>query len=88
MNKDELADLFDRKRINILVQGYNHGKAGELHKDIEDSNNYGCPNKSLEEAIEYQKECGEKGLNRFIVVREEDRRTRDDVAPFERIREA
>jgi hypothetical protein len=88
MNKDELAKRFDEERINILVQGYEHGEKGDLHKDLETSNNFGSPNKSLEEAIEYQKKCREGGLNRFIVVREEYRRTEDDLAPFERIREA
>jgi hypothetical protein len=70
MNKDGLAEIFHKSKVSILVQGYRHGSAEQLHPQLERENSFGKPNKTLDEALAYQKICGEQGLNRFVVVYE------------------
>ena len=70
MDKKELTDLFEKENKNILIQEYRHGGAEQQHPDLEKENSFGKSNKTIEEALAYQKQCTEKGLNRFIVVYE------------------
>ena len=70
MDKQELAEYFDTFANNILIQGYVHGEPNSLHPDLEASNNFGAPNKSIDEAVAFQEKCRENGLNRFLMVRD------------------
>ena len=88
MNKDELADSFDTGLVNIVVQCYEHGTAGNLHKDLEERNEFGKSNKTPEEATDYQLKCINKGINRFVVIYETDRLAKETKQPAERIRHA
>jgi hypothetical protein len=79
MNKDELSDRFDNEAINILVQGYKHGGAEQQHPHLERENSFGKPNKTIDEAFDYQQKCEAEGLNRFIVVYEKPTNSRVPV---------
>ena len=88
MNKDEIAEMFDFGRTNVLVQCYKLGDSTNTHQDLEAANTFGKPNKTLAEALDYQLECIENGINKFVVIYETDRLSKETVNPTERIQQA
>ena len=88
MNKDEIVESFDITLENMLVQCYKHGDPASPHQDLEAPNSFGKPNKTLAEAVEYQLACIEHGINKFVVIRETDRLSKETANPTERMKQA